>query len=134
MRQPPRLSRTYFDGCYRFIHNLEAVIKNNKRYSWNLGKIFTKYLHGAHFKLKSRSNACHLHFQNLLQNRLYRRNFYEIKVSGGVYILKIARIFLFKGAFKTRFTFSKNFSNQTEVVNQGTESIRRALCYMQMLK
>ena len=56
-------------------------------------------------------------------------DFYEIKVSGGVYILKIDRIFLFKGALKTRFTFS----NQTKVVNKGTESIRRALCFRQCL-
>ena len=49
-------------------------------------------------------------------------------------MLKIARMFLFTGALKTRFTFSKNVSNQTKVVNQGTESIIRVLCYTQMLK
>ena len=53
------------------------------------------------------------------------------KVSGGVYILKISRMYLFTGALQNScFTFSNFF----KLVNENTESSGKDLCNAQTLK
>ena len=54
-------------------------------------------------------------------------NFQKIKVCGGVSVFKTARIHSFTGASKT---FFKKCSNQTKVVNENTEGVRKALYKM----
>ena len=86
------------------------------------------------FRLKLRSKACDLGPQNVYQNKLHRKSCYEMskkKVSGGVYILKISRMYLFTGALQNScFTFSNFF----KLVNENTESIGKDLCNAQTLK
>ena len=89
----------------RLIHDLEAVIKEKKSCSWNPGTFFTNYAMGAHFQVKLRSEACHLDFQNYIpQQAVWKEllwNMHNMKVSGGVCVLKIAGIYSLTGALKT---------------------------------
>ena len=93
---------------------------------------------GDHFQVKLKSETYHRNIRNIFQNSLYRKScyeiFYKIKVSIGVYILKIARMYSFSGALKLMFYSSNIFSKQTKVVNENTESISRSLCKTQTLK
>ena len=89
----------------RLIHDLEAVIKEKRSCSWNPGTFFTNYPMGAHFQVKLRSEACHLDFQNYIpQQAVWKEllwNMHNMKVSGGVCVLKIAGKYSLTGALKT---------------------------------
>ena len=112
---------------YRFIHNLEVAIKDKKSYFSNLGKIFFGG-GGESFKSKVKSGGMPSRLSEYIPEQVVLKellwNFHKIKVCGGVCILKVSRMHSFTGSFKnSSFTFSKNFSNQTKVVNENTEAL-----------
>ena len=71
IRQPCRLSRIYFIGCLLQINSqFRVAIKDREKYSSKLGKILQGQGQEDHSEVKLRSEACHLDFQNIFQNRL----------------------------------------------------------------
>ena len=54
---------------YRFNRNLEIAIRDWEKYFSDLGKILQGEGWEDHFELKLRSEACHVDFQNIFQNK-----------------------------------------------------------------
>ena len=87
-------------ASYRFTRNLKVAIKDSEKYSSNLGKSLREDGWEDHFKLKLRSEACHLDFQNIFQNRL------RWKVCGRVCTLNIVRMYSVTGTLRYYATFN----------------------------
>ena len=92
---------------YIFIRNLEVAIKNREKYSSDLGENLQGEVSKDHSEVKLTSEACHLDFNNIFQNKLC------LKVGHGACILKIVRIYSFTGASKIHvLRFQKFFQTK----------------------